>query len=130
MFLLFRGYIYMYQCDFLFFYSTEKKCVMNKCKKKSVCFHHDFDIEVMLLIIICKKKKKWNVLFIYGYIGQGNFLNYNIGRGCKTLNTETLWILKIIKADEFLFFFLFISGNYFCVKYECNTFSIFFRTDV
>lgn len=47
----------MYQCDFLFFYSTEKKCAMNKCKKKSVCFHHDFDIEVMLLIIICKKKK-------------------------------------------------------------------------
>lgn len=46
----------MYQCDFLFFYSTEKKCAMNKCKKKSVCFHHDFDIEVMLLIIICKKK--------------------------------------------------------------------------
>lgn len=70
----------------IFFNSTENKCVINKCKKKSVCFHQDFDIEVMLLIIICKKKKLLKVLFNYGYLGQGNFSNYNIGRGCKILN--------------------------------------------
>lgn len=48
---------------YFFFNSTERKCVINRCKKKSVCFHQDFDIEVMLLIIICKKNNNNNLTF-------------------------------------------------------------------